>query len=255
VTRRVFLFFLFLALQGGSAIADQQPSETEWWHVRDALFTALPDSTYDEERVTRWVEQPVVVVLGATDEDQRYVKETVNEFNRLLGPVAIRIEAEDDIDANIGILIAPNRLFPQLASRHGMQVNIAMRGAGYTELTVRPDHAVRSSVTLVSDELEDTDRDATLIHELYHAMGPSGHSRRFEDSVIFQNADATSTATELAPIDIKLLALLYGYLSPGDTEADVRAAFDRHWIELDEFVTPTATCNCRRERHGPRKVE
>jgi len=216
--------------------ADQPPSETEWWHVRDALFTALPDSTYDGEKVTRWVEQPILILLGATDEDRAFVAETVADFNRLLHPLEIQIEEENEGAANIGILVASSRMFPRLANRHGMQADIAKQGAGYTELTVRPDHAAQVSVTLIMDELEGEDRKATLVHELYHAMGPSGHSRRYADSVIFQDAEATSTATKLAPIDIKLLALLYGYLSPGDSVTDARRAFDAQWRGLDRFV-------------------
>ena len=250
MTARRLLVFLFSACLTGPAVAGDA-IETEWWHVRDALFTALPDSTYDEEKVTRWVEQPVVILLGACDGDRAFIAKTVADINRLLWSVTIRIEEENEGEANIGILVASSRLFPRLANRHGMQANIAKRGAGYTELTVRPDHAAQVSVTLISDELEGIDREATLVHELYHAMGPSGHSRRFGDSVIFQNAEATSTATELAPIDIKLLAFLYGYLSPGDTEADARLAFETHWRDLDQFVQPTAECNCRKGRRKP----
>ena len=44
--------------------------DREWQHVREALFTPLPDSTYDGDRVTRWVDQPVVLLLGATDDDR-----------------------------------------------------------------------------------------------------------------------------------------------------------------------------------------
>ena len=246
---------ILLVLGFAGAAAGEDAEDREWQHVREALFTALPDSTYDGDRVTRWVDQPVVLMLGATDDDRAFVADMVNDFNRLLGPVAIRIEDDDKDAANIGILIASSRMFPALANRHGMQASIATHGAGYTELTVRPDHAAQVSVSLIMDELEGGERKATLVHELYHAMGPSGHSRQFPDSVIFQNREATSRVTELAPIDIKLLALLYYHLSPGDTEADVRAAFDEHWRDLDEFVEPTVKCNCRRERRGPLKAQ
>jgi hypothetical protein len=83
------------------------------------------------------------------------------------------------------------------------------------------------------DELQGDERQATVIHELYHALGPSGHSSVFPESVVFQNDLETSSALALASIDAKVLALLYGYLSPGDTEQQVRAVFDRHWAELD----------------------
>lgn len=237
----------------GAAADDLE--DREWRHVRDALFMALPDSTYDADRVTRWTEQPVVLMLGATDGDRAFVKRMVNDFNRVLGPVAIRIEEKDKDAANVGLLIAPSRMFPALANRHGMQANIAKRGAGYTELTVDTNHAAQISVSLIMDELKGSDRKATLVHELYHAMGPSGHSRNFPDSVIFQNNEATSTVTKLAPIDIKLLALLYGYLSPGDTEAQARAAFDLHWRDLDRFVTPEAGCDCDRRHRALRDAD
>ncbi len=216
------------------ALADsEEQSEREWRHVREILFTALEDSTYDGGRVTRWAEQPVLILIGATDDDRAFVARALGQLNPLLGRFPIRVEEVDKGDVNVGILFATSGMMPALAARHGMQADIAKLGAGYTELSVRPDHAAQISVTLIMDELQGDERHATLIHELYHALGPSGHSSGFPESVVFQRHDATSTAVALASIDAKVLALLYGYLTPGDTEQEVRAAFDRHWAELD----------------------
>lgn len=226
----------FAGLGLALAVTDDK-TEREWRHVHDVLFTALADSTYDGDRVTRWREQPVLILLGATDEDRAFVARAVEKLNPLLGEFPIRIEEVDRGNVNVGILFADSQMMPALAARHGMQVNIAKRGAGYTELTIKPDHSAQISVSLIMDELQGDERRATVIHELYHALGPSGHSAHFPESVVFQNATTTSTALALAPIDAKVLALLYGYLSPGDTEADVRAAFDRHWDDLDRVVS------------------
>ena len=114
---------ILLVLGFAGAAAGDDLEDREWQHVRDALFMALPDSTYDGDRVTRWVDQPLVLMLGATDDDRAFLAEMANEFNRLLGPVAIRIEDEDEDAANIGILIASSRMFPALANRHGMQAS------------------------------------------------------------------------------------------------------------------------------------
>ena len=227
---------LILWLVGVGPVSADPLREREWHHVRDVLFTALADSTYAGDRVTRWNEQPVVILIGASGEDRAYVMRVIETWNRLMGESPIRIEDVDRGQVNIGILFATSETMPAMAARHGMQADIAKRGAGYTELSVRPDHAALISVTLIKDELGGDERKATLIHELYHALGPSGHSRDFPESVVFQTEQETSTALALAPIDVKVLALLYRYLSPGDTEAQVRDAFDRHWDELDRLV-------------------
>jgi len=237
--RRPLAFVLTFWLAGAElAFANtEEQSEREWRHVREVLFTALEDSTYDGGRVTRWAEQPVLILIGATDEDRAFVARALDKLNPLLGRFPIRVEEVDKGNVNVGILFASSGMMPALAARHGMQADIAKRGAGYTELSVKPDHAAQISVSLIMDELQGDERQATLIHELYHALGPSGHSSIFPESVIFQNNEATSTAVALAAIDAKVLALLYGYLSPGDTEQDVRAAFDRHWADLDRVVS------------------
>ncbi len=227
---------LILCLAHVASASADTLREREWMHVRDVLFTALADSTYAGDRVTRWDEQPVVILIGATDEDRDYVARAIARWNRLMGDLPIRIEDVDQVNVNIGILFATSETMPAMAARHGMQADIAKRGAGYTELSVRPDHAALISVTLIKDELSGDERKATLIHELYHALGPSGHSRNFPDSVVFQTETETSTALALAHIDVKVLAFLYGYLSPGDTQAQVREAFDLHWDDLDRLI-------------------
>jgi hypothetical protein len=228
--------FLWIASSAAAAGEALSQTEREWQHVREVLFTALEDSTYDGERITRWDEQPVLILIGANDDDRAFVERTLRRLNLLLGRFPIRIEEVDKGNVNVGILFASSQLMPAMAARHGMQADIAKRGAGYTELSVKPDHSAQISVSLIKDELVGDERQATLIHELYHALGPSGHSQGFPESVVFQNDEATSTALGLASIDAKVLALLYGYLSPGDTEQDAREIFDRHWADLDRVV-------------------
>lgn len=234
--RFLIAFALWVAVASAARADDGEQREREWRHVRDVLFTALADSTYEGNRVTRWDEQPVVILIGAKDEDRALVRRAIEKWNPLMFDFPIRIEEVDKGNVNIGILFASRQNMPAMAARHGMQADIARRGTGYTEMSVRPDHAAQISVTLIQDELEGDERAATVIHELYHALGPSGHSSVFPGSVIFQNETQNSTALGLSAIDAKVLALLYGYLSPGDTEADVRAAFDRHWDALDSVV-------------------
>ena len=63
-----------------------------------------------------------------------------------------------------------------------------------------------------------------------------GHSPLYPESVVYADGLRSSTAYHLAPVDIKLLALLYRHLAPGDTVADVRRAFDLYWDTLDPLV-------------------
>ena len=237
MTVRIFAAIAVCVAWIDAACADAgDRREREWRHVRDVLFTALDDSTYEGNRVTRWDEQPVIILIGAKDEDRALVNRAIEKWNPLLHDFPMRIEEIDRGDVNVGILFASRQNMPAMAARHGMQADIARRGTGYTEMSVRPDHAAQISVTLIQDELEGDERHATIVHELYHALGPSGHSSVYPGSIIFQGETQNSTALGLSAIDAKVLALLYGYLSPGDTEEDVRAAFDRHWDALDSVV-------------------
>ena len=197
------------------------------------LFGAEGESTYRLARVNRWAEAPTVALIGARREDRAFVSALLARFAPALGAHAARLAERGARTARIGVYFVTRDEAAAVAARHRLRLELARRGAGYTEAVVGPGHALHMAAVLVRDELDGRERRATVAHELYHALGPGGHSRWIPGSVVFGDSFASSFATAPAPVDLKTLALLYRYLRPGDDEAAVRAAFDAHWANLD----------------------
>ncbi len=233
---RFSVFLLTLVLAGGDVAANDGVREREWRHVQDVLFGARDESTWRGRRITRWETAPVLMLFGARPEDRAFVETAVEKINHGMGGLALRIEANDPAAATVGMFFAPLRDMRAIATAYGMRADLAMRGVGYTEVDVTARHGLHFAIVLVRDELAGRERRATIIHELYHALGPGGHSSWIPASVVFAGHGLSSFATAPAPVDIKALALLYRHLRPGDGEDAARAAFDAHWSELDAVV-------------------
>ena len=231
-----WLWLAWLA-PAGACGADDATREREWRHVRAVLFGALDDSTYYAGRVNRWETTPVLALFGAGPVDRAFVAEAVAGFNRVLAARAVRVAEEDErAEATIGLFFASRDEVQSLVVRHGLRRRLAMLGAGYAEMRIGARHELRRAIVLIRDELEGRERRATVIHELYHALGPGGHSPWVPASVVFGDGAMSSFATAMAPVDVKTLALLYRHLRSGDDEAAVRGAFDAHWPSLASFV-------------------
>ena len=218
----------------GSAAAVADRSDRDWLHVRATLFG---DSAGDSRRVARWRAAPTLALFGARAADRALVAGLVADANRVLAGGRIRIEApRPRSTAGIGLYFVPRAEARRVALSLGLNEGLAARGAGWTGARLGPAHGLRSAVAVIRDELAGDERRATVAHELYHALGPGGHSPRFPASVVYRRGDATSTASAFAPIDLKTLGLLYRHLEPGDDEAAARAAFDSHWAGLDALL-------------------
>ena len=212
----------------------EEAREREWRHLRAVYFGArAAESASDAGRVSRWESPPVLSLHGAGPEDRAYVAAAVEAFERATGGLRIRVEeARPRSAATIRLHFAGRDEAAALAARQGIRVSLALLGAGYTEARLGAGHELLSVVSVVRDELAGDERRATVVHELYHALGPGGHSPWTPESVVFGDGETGSFATALAPVDAKALRLLYRHLRSGDDEAAVRAAFDAHWSSL-----------------------
>ena len=91
------------------------------------------------------------------------------------------------------------------------------------------DGALGAITIWVMNNLSAGEKWGTINHELGHAVGFSGHTDRHLSSLFWEGWKGGAFSDRFSSDDRKLLRFLYNHLEPGDTEADVRAAFDKHW--------------------------
>ncbi|MDP6953449.1 MAG: hypothetical protein QGF53_11900 [Alphaproteobacteria bacterium] len=210
--------------------------EREWQFVHDVLFGGYAEGDPADRRVNRFVEQPLAMVFDGQPADIEFVAGAIAAIDVLLGETRLRLETRWPDFVNVALLVLPRERLPWLVRQHDLNGNVAKLGVGYTETWLGPELDIDRSLAIIMAETQGRERRATLIHELYHTLGPGGHSALFPESVVYEDGLASSSALVLAPVDVKLLALLYRHLKPGDTVAEARAAFDLFWDSLDPLV-------------------
>ncbi len=210
--------------------------EREWQFVHDVLFGGNAEGDANDRRVNRFVEDPLAMVFDGQPADIEFVAGAIAAMAGLLGETRLRLETRRPDLVNVALLVLPRERLPWIVRRHDLNGNFAKLGVGYTESWLRPALDIDRSLALIMAETQGHERRATLIHELYHTLGAGGHSSLFPDSVVYADGLASSSALSLAAVDVKLMALLYRHLAPGDTVAEARAAFDLYWDALDPLV-------------------
>lgn len=197
-----------------------------WAHVRRVLLHA--EYGTQTGRVQRWSLAPRWMVIGGTEADRHYVAGLIDEINQTLEGTGLVLTPTDNVGlADIGIVIRPAAQFAEIAAMNGFRFREG--GVGFAGLVMGRRGDLAGALVLVADELTGAERQATIVQELLHAIGPVNDSPHFPDSVLFEFGRRGSAATRLAPIDRQLIRFLYRRLTPGDDEATVRRLFDRYW--------------------------
>lgn len=197
--------------------------EREYQFVYDALLTR----EYGDQgpTVARWIAPVTFAVRSENQNFKPKVRAIVNQLDGVIGPGFLRMS--DGPNAAVWIYVEDRLTVTTILDRKG--VKYPPEFTGYLNADSSDKSVIMGAYILVVSDLSDEEISATLIQEITQSLGPMGDSPVFPESVMYETATERSRATSLAPIDRKLLRFLYQHLNPGDDEAAVRAAFDRHW--------------------------
>ena len=214
----------------GFAYAEGAPAQHRaWLHLKAVLLSAEYGGRVGI--VERWARPPAVTIVGGSAEDRALIRDTIIEWNAVLDGTGFGIREADHLSADIGVIFTPRENFREIAAMYGFRY--VAGGVGFAGIAVDARHRAQMAIVMVAEDLAAEERRATLVQELYHTLGPINDSPYFPSSVLFEDGLEGSTATTLAMVDRKLLRFLYQHLKPGDREAEMRRAFERHWHLLD----------------------
>ena len=211
-------------------VPDYTPAkERAWKHVQMVLMS----SEYGGRSgvIERWVNSPSISIVGASASDQLFLQKLITNWNQILDASAIQLRHSKELQADIGVVFSERANFAEISAMYGFR--IVDGGVGFAGMLVDHRHHARMALVLIDKSLSERERRATIAQELYHTLGPVNDSPYFPSSVLFEDTETPSTATELALVDRKLLKFLYLYLEPGDRQHEMQDAFDQFWDGLD----------------------
>jgi len=223
---------LVAILPPAASSADAQDVERDWTFVRQVLSTS--EYGHDNSRISRWDHSPRYKLFVRFGPHREAVRKVEKEINRALRQANWRISIEENEkgQADGVIAIVPANNFDRML--HAAQCSIPSDdNAGITCVKVdRRSGAIGDVIVLIDEDLERDLFKSALLEEVFQSLGVTNDQALIEESLIFEDNESTTTWSDLAPIDKKVLIFLYKYLEPGDDEATVRRKFDAHWHEI-----------------------
>ena len=222
---RTGLLGALLAFAGAGQGQAESANDKAWHHAREVLLSA--DHGISTWRTQKWIEPPGLIVMSGRESDKALVAAIVGQVNGALADASIHLHKTNLEKARIRIYFAPADQFHVIAAENGFDYFDG--GVGYTGTWADSRHRIRAALVMIADHLTGPERQATVLQEICHAIGLTGHAPYFPASALFERSGTGSTATELAWIDRRLIRFLYEHVWPGSREGVLHAVFDRHW--------------------------
>ena len=194
---------------------------SDWDFVDDLLLQETAD-----RKIRRWDSSPSVLVMDGTPAEVHMVRGAVNALNEVLLEAGMTVHFSGEEPADITVTFVSNEALKESAR----ELDIDLRLKGFSETYGSGDGRLSAVRILISKNLTQGDQWGTVLHELGHAMGITGHTDRYISSLFYLDFKGGTHSDGFSSDDRKLLEFLYWRLQPGAREAMVRAAFDEHWV-------------------------
>lgn len=239
--------FLFSA--ASSARAAQAISDGDWQFVRTMLF----DGSFPDEKwrtVSRWANGPRVELYAHGLGDRTLFRDAMRVLSTLLAPAGVTFPAPND-KAQLIVVIQPRADILRDGAEAGIRcVEELNRRPSVTCWRRAPDGSLEQALVLVPDDLFSVRLPAMLMEGLFGALGVPNHTSEEPSSLMYVPKHGERPIDQrISRLDARLLLFLYLYVRPGDDEAAVRAAFDRHWADI---TLPPLTGPLVSDRFGTR---
>lgn len=213
----------FAAFEGWRASLRLDP---EWRYVEDVLLGW--ENRGENSGTVRWAKSPTIAVVGASLEDYEFVYDAIGDLNEILAGGNTSVRLVRTTQGDITMRFVPRRTFDTIAEELGRRAPPSAASGVFYFWRGDEKETVRSQI-LVGSDLDQREREATIIHEVAHSMGMVGHTPDYRESSIFHRRGQLSTAIKFPPIDAKLIRFLYARLRPSAEWWEVRRAFAQNW--------------------------
>lgn len=208
-------------------MAMRAESERDWRFVRSMLFD---DAAGVPRRVERWLDGPRLALIAERKSDFATFVEVVQTANMILAPAGVRLVPDKEFD--ILVLIKS----PEQYHRDRVELNCGNNDEelfGVACIRAVDDHRITQALVLASNDWHPEMLRSTLMEEMFHALGVPNHTTEESTSLLYHPPEGRPALQRVSRLDAQLLLFLYTHLQPGDDEAAVRRAFDRHWAGME----------------------
>lgn len=187
--------------------------------------------------VVRWNRQPTLSVMSGKPREIAALERALDALDRPLRPTGYRILRGEDGEAEADILVYHLRYeqLPGLLEELGLGPRFAQlnRAHGF----FNEDGSLEKVYLFLDDRLASTpgDLQRRTLKLLLAALGMPGETRLPVRSIFFEVPPlgiAEEIPTDLSPIDVRAIRLLYAYLEAGDSIEAMRLTFNRQWGRL-----------------------
>jgi hypothetical protein len=179
--------------------------------------------------VARWT-RPIRLSVMKGDQDVRKdMLDLIPALNETLRPAGAPLTVVGDRDptAEMKVYFAPLAEFDAISKANGFSYVKGNWGYFYTFWNNQ--RQIERAYVLIATELKGPKLRHFTFEEVTQALGLSNDSELFPDSIFYSNGKEGGAATELSPLDRKLLSFFYTRVQPGFDRGRLGAAFDAHW--------------------------
>lgn len=232
--RRIRLWIgviLAVLLVASSVSSGNLPNHRDWKYVHKVLLTS-ETGEYDGF-ISRWNRPPRVGVISKDlKRHPPIVRSVINELNAVLAGTGMSLTL---VWKNPDILIqfVESARLREAGAELGCEMVLDTVAYFCTWRGDEKQFDIHIAVIVVQTDGETGDFYSMVLEELTQALGAVNDVQdpTFEGSLFYEYEEGVSAPyfKVLSHRDKKLLRFLYTHLKPGDTEKEVRAAFDRHW--------------------------
>jgi hypothetical protein len=213
--------------EGGAAGAPEDLTKVRAWVE---TVTLGPEFGGDGKITARWAKPIGLSVMKGDQAARKDMLDLIPALNEALTPAGAPISLLEDGDPSAELKVYFTELseFDAIGQQHGFPY--VQGNWGYFYMFWNENREIQQGyVLLATDQLSGPSLRHFTFEEVTQVLGLSNDSELFPDSIFYSNGSDGGAATELSPLDRKLLSFFYKHVPPGSDKVKLGQAFDAHW--------------------------
>jgi hypothetical protein len=216
--------------QGGEAGAAGAPEDLTKVRAWVEAVTLGPEFGGDGKITARWTKPIGLSVMKGDQAARKDMLDLLPTLNEALTPAGAPISVLEDGDPSADLKVYFTELaeFDAIGQQHGFPY--VQGNWGYFYMFWNGNREIQQGYVLIAtDMLSGSSLRHFTFEEVTQVLGLSNDSGLFPDSIFYSDGSDGGAATELSPLDRKLLSFFYKHVPPGSDKVKLGQAFDAHW--------------------------